>query len=204
MRSAAFAFAVVLTTVAIGCLPVHESDEVLLRNPSFHIMVNDEATIPESATYGFSTKVFKLESPEEFDLAEVDRRIVAAIDAELAGKDYRRAATDPEILVSFALAVDSEISAADLNAAYADDFPIEFPEMGLGQELAYHQGALIVDFVDPRSKKLLWRGAIFAGLDPSISEDAKKRRTREAVRILLGHFPQPIRESAAGSSPAAS
>jgi hypothetical protein len=204
MRKAALALAFVVTAVALGCLPMRESDEVLLREPSFHIMVSDSIPVPATATFDFATKVYRIEFPETVDLALLDQRLIAAIEAELCGKDFRRAKLEPQILVSFALAVDSPISAKDLNAAYADDFPIEFPAAIPGEELSYHRGALIVDFVDRAAKKLLWRGAIFAGIDPDVSDDVKKRRIREAVRILLAHFPQPILETAAEKAPATS
>jgi hypothetical protein len=48
-----------------------------------------------------------------------------------------------------------------------------------------------VDFVDSKSRKLLWRGAIMAGVSMDVSGHEKDRRVRHGVHILLGHFPKP-------------
>ncbi len=177
----------------IGCASLWDSSEdELLENPSFHILVSEEQAVPETGTYLFDTGLFKIDYSDEIELADIDRRVTSSIEAELEPKGLRRVAEDPDLLVSYAVAIDSPITGSDFNEAYADDFPIEFPEPGPGQGLRYHQGTLIVDFVDRRSQKLLWRGAIMAGVDMDVSESVKERRTRQAVQILLAHFPRPI------------
>ena len=74
------------------------------------------------------------------------------------------------------------------------DFPIAVPEPVGDQQLDYHQGALIVDFVHSESRQLLWRGAIIADVSMDVSERDKDRRVRHALRVLLAHFPRPIQD----------
>jgi hypothetical protein len=178
----------------VGCAMLQTPTDELLQNPSFHILVNDEMSIPDSGVFDFDTKLFKLDYDEAFDLAEIDQRLVAAMKAEFKGKGLTRSTKNPDLLVSYAVAVDAPLSGADFNEAYADDFPISVPEPEPGQDLNYHQGALIVDVVDAKSRKLLWRGAIMARLSMDVSKSEKERRTREAIRILLVHFPKPVAE----------
>jgi len=190
--SIAIAIAVTIALVALGCHSVRSSDESLLHDPSFHILVKDGITIPAAATFDFSTHVFKVDESGEFDLAAIERRLTGAIEAELTEKGYRRVEAGPELLVGYALAVDSPLSTADLEEAYADDLPIDFPDLAPDQQLHYHRGAWIIDIVDRDSQALLWRGAIQAGLDRELSDEQRDRRAREATRALLRHFPRPV------------
>jgi hypothetical protein len=179
----------------IGCvmMPGTPSDQ-LLANPSFHILVNNKQAIPEKGTFGFDTKLFKIDYSEKIDLAAIDTRLVTSIEVELRRKGFKQATESPDLLVSYAVAVDASISGSDFNEAYAHEFPIAFPEPESGQKLNYHQGVVIVDFVDSRSRKLLWRGAIMAGVSMDVSEREKDRRVRHAIHILLAHFPKPIQD----------
>ena len=166
--------------------------DALLTNPSFHILVNNMQSVPERGTYDFDMKLFKINYAEDIDLAAIDERVVTSLEAELKRKGFKRATENPDVLVSYAVAMDASISGSDINEAYAEEFPIEVPEPEPGQDLNYHKGALIVDFVESESRKLLWRGAIMADVSMEVSEREKDRRVRHSVHVLLGHFPKPI------------
>ena len=200
MRSLTYFLSVMVAGLCLagvlGCpsMLVKPTDE-LLTNPSFNIVLNNEASIPEIGTFDFDTKLFKINYSEEIDLAAIDARIIASLEAELKQKGFKRSAKNPNLLVSYAVAMDAPVSASDFNEAYADEFPIAIPEAEPNQELNYHQGTMIVDFIDSTSRKLLWRGAIMADVTMDVSDRDKDRRVRHAVHILLGHFPKPVRES---------
>ena len=181
-----------IAAAMIGCYSAGPRTEQLLKDLSFHIVVNDEQPVPSSGTFAFETKVFKIDYAEHVDLAALDARVVGALVAELERKGYTAESAAPDLLVSYAVALDAPLSEADLNEAYADEFPVEVPEPPADQELSYHQGALIVDVVDAGSRKLLWRGAVMAEVGMDVSEEEKDRRVRLGVQILLSHFPAPI------------
>ena len=144
---------VVLTGV-IGCSSLMGRADHLLTNPSFHILVSNDLAIPGTGTFDFDTKLFKVNYSEEVDLAAVDARVITALEAELRRKGFRRASENPDLLVSYAVAMDSSISGSEFNEAYADEFPILVPTPKPSEQLNYHQGALVVDFVDRKSRKL--------------------------------------------------
>jgi hypothetical protein len=164
----------------------------LIVNPSFHILVNDEQEIPAKGTFDFDTQFFKVNYTEDIDLAAVDARIRSALEAELKQKGFTYSSESPDVLVSYAAAIDAAISGSDFNEAYAEEFPIAAPDLKIRQDMNYHQGALIVDFVDRKSRKLLWRGAVMANVSMDVSVREKEQRVRHATRILLGHFPVPM------------
>lgn len=177
----------VIGCATLGGRPMDKS----LSKAALHVMVNHEVAIPSSGTFDFDTKLFKVSYTEDVDLAAVDERIVAALEAELVTKGFQRDIKNPDVLISYAVAMDSAISAADFNNAYAKAFPINVPVFATGQELNYHQGTFIVDVVDTRSRKLLWRGAVMADVTKDESLREKERRTTFAVGTLLNHFPKP-------------
>jgi hypothetical protein len=175
-----------------GCaLMAMNPDDALFKNPSIHILVNEEASIPLEGTFSFDRKLFMVDYSEEMDLAAIDARIVDALADELSRKGYDRTASGADLLVNYAVAIDSEVSGSDLNEVYGDDFPIVVLEPDPDQQLSYHQGTLIVSFVDSKTHKLLWRGAIMAELSMDVSDTHKDQRARKGARLLLDQFPVP-------------
>jgi Domain of unknown function (DUF4136) len=121
----------------------------------------------------------------------VGKRVVAAVERELAADGRRRADGPPDFLV-------------DLHT-----FTREYVEMwtfpsygGYGWAgCGYHwggwghdrvmftpvtEGTLVLDFVDPATKDILWRGVARSILD---SSSGSPERVDEAVRKLLLEFP---------------
>jgi hypothetical protein len=199
MSSTHWTGAVALATLAAlaACASSRKSMDELLENPSLHIMVSDDALGPSPATFDFETKLYRLADPAAYDLAAVDARVAAALEGALVPRGFRRETEEPDLLLSYAIAVDSAISGEDLNAAYADEFQVAFPEAQPDERLNYHQGTLIVDFVDRASRRLLWRGAIMANVDVDVTDADRDRRARYVAEILLRHYPQPVQAESA-------
>ena len=176
----------------LGVAACRTSDS-LLTNPSFQVIVNDEVPVPRSGTYDFDTKLFKLNYSEgDVDLAVIDDRITRVLEKELKKKGFRRVDERPDVIVSYAVAVDAPLSGSDLNSAYADGQDIQFPEPVDHGGMNYHQGALILDFVSASSRQHLWRGAIMAEIRMNVTEREKDQRVRNGVRALLEYFPHPV------------
>ena len=169
-------------------------DSKLLVNPSMHIIVNDKIDIPESGTYEFDTKIFKVRDHSNTAIADVDQRITKALEIELGKKGFKLNSEKPDILVNYAVAADSSITTNDFKYAYVDDSAFILPEFEKGKELKYNEGALIIDIVDAKSKKLLWRGAIMAELNVAATDYEKDKRVRLALKLLLNNFPRPPKE----------
>ena len=185
-------FSIIVVAGLIGCASLAgKSSQPLLVDPSVHILLKNDRPVPSSGTFKFDTKLFKVNYTKDFDLDAVDARILRSLESELEGKGFLRSSGRPDLLVSYGVALDSPISGADLNEAYPDELPIVSPQLEADEQLTYHHGTLIVDFVDSESRELLWRGAVMAGLSMEVSDEEKDRRVAEAVRILLSHFPRP-------------
>lgn len=178
---------------AIGCSSMLDKPaNELLHNASIHILVSETHSVPANASFDFDTKLFKVSDSLDLNLAAIDGRITSSIQAELEAKGFERTSDDPDLWVSYAVAADARISASDLNQAYANDFPIDFPVSETNHDLHYHQGTVIVDVIDRRHQTLLWRGAIMSDVRLDISDSEKQRRAQHGAQALLAHFPQPL------------
>ena len=54
---------------------------------------------------------------------------------------------------------------------------------------AYEQGTLVIDLVDRRTKKLVWRGTAQAALSETPSKAEREATIDEAVKKMFEKFP---------------
>lgn len=169
-----------------------QAEQDLLINPSIHIMVNNNESIATSGTYAFDTKIFKVNPVLKVDIADFDSRLIKVINTYMNETAFKASEENPDFLVNYAVAANSPITEADFKSAYIGDSAFELPKFELGNALKYNRGALIIDIVDAKTKKILWRGAIMAELKKDVSPEVRDRRLQLAVKSLLTHFPKPI------------
>ena len=53
----------------------------------------------------------------------------------------------------------------------------------------YQRGTLVIDIVDPNTKKLMWRGMSYEDIRPNVSQKKKQRYVDRAVQLILSRFP---------------
>ena len=159
-----------------------------VSNPSFHILADNTRHLPRSGTFDWGVSYFQVDSDLKVDLAVLDQRVHAALLHELSNKHFTLQKANPQYLVGYAVAGGDSIDEKSLNDAYGED--LKLPPGKPGTAIKFKQGVLIVDIVNARTKHLLWRGAITAGVDMNVTEDEKQQRIRAAVAELLKHFPK--------------
>lgn len=164
-----------------------------LENPSVHIMVNSEASIPQAGTFAWGPKLFKAPPEVELDRAAVDQRLRQAIRAKLQtqGFELADAGESATVQVGYAVAIDASLDEAELNGAHGDTLRFSFTLDEPGKQRAYREGVLVIDVVGTSSQTLLWRGALLAQIAEGVDESTKEARTTRAVDLLLGAFPEP-------------
>jgi hypothetical protein len=175
------------TTVHRDSAPI-----VGLRNPSVHFLVDNTRALPAAGSFDWGFAVFRVADLPGINLSAVDKLIHESLQKVLTEKGFVKTETGPELLVSYALASGSGIDETTLNGAY--DGALQAPPSASGnarQPLQYRRGTLIIDIVETQTKHLLWRGAIMADVDLSVSEEQKRLRCEGAVGELLKHYPKP-------------
>lgn len=186
-----------IVTMSIVCLmgcstkPQTLSTEALagIANPSIHIMVREAQEPPLTGSFGWGYCLLKITPDAGTSLSQINNRLHNAMLAEFNGKGLVFTESDPELLVSYALAVGSDIDADELNRAYGDMLDPSFLKMET--QMHYKRGVLVLDVVERVSGTLLWRGAIMADIDINWPDKRKQERCNDAVKALLRHYPLP-------------
>jgi hypothetical protein len=122
------------------------------------------------------------------DSSLVRSRIFQALESELAVKGYGRAVgVQPDFLVDTHLALSRELDIQTFHQGYHRS------SWGRSETLVREvdKGSLVLDFLDPKSRNLLWRGVAQARIDHRGTPAERTQRIREAVRLMLQDFPPP-------------
>ncbi|MFZ0613684.1 MAG: DUF4136 domain-containing protein [Desulfobacterales bacterium] len=130
----------------------------------------------------------------------MDRRIRAAIEMTLTSKGFPAAADDrPDFLVTYQLIVRNQIEVTPAGPAFGwGPYPYgywgyPYPFWG-GIDYSsyvnhYQEGTLIIDFTDPETQKLFWRGI---GSRRVAQQSTPEKTTAEVNRIvaeILAQYP---------------
>ncbi|HEU5074668.1 MAG TPA: DUF4136 domain-containing protein [Polyangiaceae bacterium] len=135
-------------------------------------------------TYSFSATASDI--PEGFTSGHLfnsimQRRIRAELYRELTRKGFTQAARgEASFIISF-----STSSRQDVRAVRAADAPSD-PATIEGSATAVTRGALVIHFVDAKTKRVLWQGWAEAVLQAGEDLDEK---VRAAVREVMQQFP---------------
>lgn len=186
----------VLALAACSSATKHEEAPVPpivgLREASVQFLVDNTRELPLQGSYDWGHTVFRVADLPDIDLTTVDQRIHDALQQTLAAKGFRKTSSDPELLVSYALAVGVGIDEKTINEAH--EGTVTAPptvSKNAGQAIKYRPGTLIIDIVETKTKRLLWRGAIMAEVELGISEPEKQQRCQAVVAELLKNYPKP-------------
>lgn len=116
----------------------------------------------------------------------VAQEIRDAVNNVLASKGFTPATGDKaEIYVGYQCSVDQE---REWNA-WGMGGGLRWGGMGTAESSTITNGMLAVDFYDPTSKQLVWRGTAAETLNPSGNQEKDMKRLNKAVAKLLKHFP---------------
>ena len=116
----------------------------------------------------------------------VDQEIKQAIDGQLAAKGFVKTDADKaDLYVGYQCSVDQE---RQWNA-WGMGGGLRWGGMGSAQSSTISNGTLAVDFYDPTSQQLIWRGQATKTLNPSNNQQKDMERLNKAMAKLLKHFP---------------
>ncbi len=117
----------------------------------------------------------------------VEKRIVAAIDENLASKGYTKQATGPtDFVVHFVVTTQEKV---DFNTYYSGWG--YYGWYGSSQVVAdqYTEGTLVIDVFDSGTKGLAWRGTATGTIDPGATAEQRNLRIQDAVAGIFQRFP---------------
>jgi hypothetical protein len=119
----------------------------------------------------------------------LDKRIVSAIDSQLAAKGLTKSDTKPDLYVLYHLAVGIQKSVSGFGTGPGpygwrgglDTFDARLNEIPVG--------GLVVDLVDGSRRELVWRGVGVDEIDIEAKPDKRDKAISKAVEKILKNYP---------------
>ncbi len=152
---------------------------------------------PEASFSGFETYNW-MPNPRGVDRRvgpQVAGWIVAAIDEQLAAKGFEKLdGADTDFKVGYHAAVQGTMEVSYIDSYYGYGVQPWYPRFGAVEQQQsaaryYDKGSIVIDIVDGRANRLVWRGVAEAEVDRQVDPERLQERVREAVRKILADFP---------------
>lgn len=122
----------------------------------------------------------------------IDARVRGAVDRALAERGFERVAeADAGFFVNYSLLLESRLDVRTIQTGFGYsslDWRTRTPTQQT-HVTQYERGSLLIDVLDPRDRRLVWRGTTDARVRPSTSPDQRSRLINEAVDTILSRFP---------------
>jgi hypothetical protein len=133
--------------------------------------------------------------PAEQKIDELnEQRIRKAMDMQLQAKGLTMTSETPDFLIAIHLGKKDKVQVTDWGYGYGPGGSYWGGYSGYGGGLdvyQYEEGTLIVDFVDPVSMNLIWRGSAKSEVGTEKTPQEREQKTTEAVQKILEKFPPP-------------
>jgi hypothetical protein len=114
-------------------------------------------------------------------------RIRADLESELVARGYSKS-TDGDFEVAFHAVLSRRVDAGTAPYGYA--WRRGYMGMAAAPDIMfYDEGTLLVDFIDPKTKTMIWRGTATSVVDPGSSAEKHAGAIHEAVTKILAQFP---------------
>jgi hypothetical protein len=152
---------------------------------------------PEASFSGFETYSW-MPNPRGVDRRvgpQVAAWIIEAIDEQLTAKGFAKLDTgDTDFKVGYHAAVQGTMEVSYIDSYYGYGVQPWYPRFGAVEQQQsaaryYDQGSIVIDIVDARSNRLVWRGVAEAEVDRQADQEKRQPRIQEAVRKILADFP---------------
>ena len=160
-------------------------------------------------TYNWIPGVEKRTTDPRLRDTELDQRVREYVDRELQARGYQKENfTDPDFWVGYYAVIESQVDKQTVRVNIG--MPRHTGAIGGGSwgpameevdmSRYYDQGTLILDVVDGRENKVIWRASAEAEVQEKAKIEARRERLRKAIAKMLESVPrsqaEEIREEA--------
>jgi hypothetical protein len=142
---------------------------------------------------------YSAEQPKSGDIRVdnplLDTHIRSAVENALDAKGYIITGGNPDFQLIYHAAVTKEIAVARTSTPvyppgyYGWHYVAQPVWVEQAVPYTYEKGSLILDIIDARNEKLMWRGSIQAEVDKTATPQMRAGRIAEAVKDMLAQFP---------------
>ena len=111
------------------------------------------------------------------------RRIVAAVDTQLAAKGMRIASTNPDVLVAYHASLDRNLQIDTFRMGWGPG------RSGTARTQEITVGTLAIDIVNAQTSAIVWRGMASNDIDPNAKPATRERNINRATEKLFKNYP---------------
>jgi len=154
--------------------------------------VKDE-NFSKFSTFDFITVRFRMDKqPNKKQLFEEIKKAVAT---QMQEKGFKKTSENPDFLIAIhAYRTGTAEGVTDLGYRYANYARYWRGDKYWGdgtsiEQIDFKEGTLVIDFVEAKSKEMIWRGVATSSLPPQPETEKIKTIANEAVTKILQHFP---------------
>ena len=152
---------------------------VSVSNPDIKILSSKKFTWSPKSTYVYEDARFK-----GFPIKETfEKDIYEKLSKN--GFTYVTSADEAGILVGYVLALESALSDMDIDNLYGIN-PHFVPDNADTDK--YEKGTVIIDIIEARTNRMVWRGALQGMANFDVSDKERKERIKTVVDRLLNEF----------------
>ena len=131
--------------------------------------------------------------PEKADIDSFAvERVKKAVNTELQARGLIMTSNNPDFLIAEHLGKKDKVQVTNWGYGYGPHYGgYRGGYWGPGGTTAseYEEGSLILDFVDAKSKKMIWRGVAKAEVQNVDTPEKKEKLINKAVQKILKNFP---------------
>ena len=121
------------------------------------------------------------------------KKIRYTVDAQLQAKGCNMAAANPDFLIGMELS-GKTISGGSVGVGMSIGIPVGrrgTVSVGGGRSRTSEkkEGTLVIDFVDAKTKSLVWRATVTEAVNPDATPEQKQQKIDEVISAMLEQFP---------------
>lgn len=114
------------------------------------------------------------------------KRVKRATNAELGEKGFRMTTDNPDFLIAMHAGSEEKVTQRDWGYSYSRNW---HTGGGRSRAFRYQEGTLVLDFVDGKSRQLVWQGRAKGFVEKNSNPKKDDKLVNEAVRKTLKNFP---------------
>lgn len=184
-----------LRTISIALLTLYLAGcSSLTVNHDF----NQQADFSKLKTYNW------LPFPKDMKVNELNRaRFITSVEVNLASKGLSQNSSNPDFMIATHFGRENKIDITNWGYSYAPNnyytgYGYRHPSHygGTGAVTTggvsvyeYEQGTLILDFIETKTKQLIWRATAKSIISPASTPEKQTKRINSAVAKILESFP---------------
>lgn len=172
-----FVFVSCAVALAAGCSPMLEVNQDFDEATDFSnyqtydLMPKDDEVMTADAAAKFASKRQVLEE----ELRNAMKKHMETI-------GFTRVTDNPDLLIAYFVGVRNEVFMSNYGMTYAD-------YTGNVIIQSVQDGTLRIDFVDPKTERLVWRGSAYGAVNRDPTEDMIRKNIDRAVKKTLDQYP---------------